>query len=134
MDGLGLYLHEKANEPFDWHSNNCMSFVSGALISCGHNPLPKEWCCGYDSALRAAVAYRRELAAYGHQDIIEAFDGLFSRETTLHPANGMICARKTEGVMGYAFGVAYRSNCFFLTEIGALPCDIEAGDIFWRIK
>lgn len=132
MDGLDKFISERSKMPFNWSTNNCMSFVSDGLKSCGFVGLPGDWCEGYTTAPRAMSAYRRLLKAYGFDSIIDAIDDRFERVLTLHPKNGMICARKTEGVMGHAFGIAYRSNCIFLTEEGAMPFDVEAGDIFWR--
>lgn len=72
------------------------------------------------------------LAKYGFDDIIHAMDDRFDRELTLHPRDGMICARKANDVMGYGFGVALRGGCVFLTADGARWVDVEVGDLFWR--
>lgn len=132
MVGLDEFLKDRERMPFGWASNNCMSFVSDGLKACGHSGLPDKWCSGYTTAHAALGAYRSCLSEFGYETVIEAFDHLFERVLTLHPKNGMICARKTAGVMGHAFGITYRSNCVFLTEEGAMSFDVEAGDIFWR--
>lgn len=126
------YISRHRDLPFDWSNNNCLSFVSGALEACGLPGLPKDWCKGFSTTREALRAYRTALNAYGHGDIIEAMDARYERVLTLHPRDGMICARKTEDVMGYGFGVVLRGGCVFLTSEGAKWADVEAGDMFWR--
>lgn len=129
---LTAYIARHRDKPFRWRDNNCLSFVSGALEACGLPGLPRDWCEGYITTREALRSYRKALAVYGHGDIIEAMDARYERVMTLHPRDGMICARKANDVMGYGFGVALRSGCVFLTADGARWADVEAGDLFWR--
>lgn len=129
---LTAYIEQRRDLPFDWRGNNCLAFVSGALEACGLSGLPRDWCAGYSTAREALRAYRTALRAYGHDDIIDAMDARYERVLTLHPRDGMICARKTDDVMGYAFGVVLHGGCVFVTGDGARWSDVEAGDMFWR--
>jgi len=132
---LRQYLGELVNKPFHWGDNNCMTFVSGALESTGYDPLPEDWQRGFKGEFGALRAYKRGLLEYGYGDIIEAMDDRFYSELTLHPRDGMICARKNNGyVLGHAFGVSLNSGCIFMTEVGPRWFDVEAGDLFWSVE
>jgi hypothetical protein len=132
MGGLTEYLRSIQNEPFSWAGHNCMSFVSGALRAMGRDGLPDEWCSGYDSTRRAVVAYKRCLATYGYPDIIAAMDDRFEPVETLHPRSGMICARQSDDVLGYAFGVVCGYGCAHLSEAGIVWSEPQLGDLYWR--
>lgn len=129
---LRRYIAERFSEPFRWQGNNCLAFVSGALEAQGVAALPREWWEGVSTPKAAALRYARLLRAHGAECITEGFDRRYSRALTLHPADGMICARKADEVMGYAFGVAIAQGCVFLTEQGARWVEPQSGDIFWR--
>ena len=131
---LSEYIGRHADQPFDWASNNCMTFVSGYLDAIGYPPLPRKWCYGYTDAREAVRAYRQCLNDYGHESVIYAMDHRFDRTVTLHPDDGMICARRENGPMGYAFGLTCNQQCVFLTDDGARIFHVEAGDMFWDIQ
>lgn len=133
IEKMGDYLRQKTKEPFSWRDNNCMMFVSGALEIIGVEPFPKEWCVGYNSAGTAMRHYLRALKEYGYSDIIDAVDDLFDREFTLHPRHGMIAARPTDDVMGYAMGVAYNNSLVFLATNGVIVDTPRPSDIIWRV-
>lgn len=128
---LRAYLSTKASEPFDWRRNNCLSFVSGALEALELEPLPSDWCEGYSTMRGAAHYYRRTLKRYGLHGIIDALDVRYDRTLTLHPQEGLVCARPEVGPMGYAFGVTSAQGCVFLTEAGARWTEPRVGDVYW---
>lgn len=129
---LRRFVADHGARPFCWKTNNCLGFVSGALQVQGAAPLPREWWSGYGTPRGALLRYRRLLRGYGVRCITEALDARYGRALTLHPADGMICARKADEVMGYAFGVTLAQGCVFLTAQGARWVEPEPGDIFWR--
>ena len=129
---LTAYIAQHRDRCFSWRDNNCMSFVSGALEACGLPRLPRDWSTGYITAKEAVRSYRKMLKTYGHSDIVNAMDERYERVLTLHPRDGMICARKTDDVMGYGFGITLRGGCVFLTADGARWASIEPSDLFWR--
>ena len=131
---LKAYLEPFADRPFDWACNNCMGFVSGWLEAVGLDPLPEAWCVGYADTKQAVRQYRKCLADFGHDDIIGAIDARFDREVTLHPRDGMLCARAESGAMGYGFGICYMQQCVFLTDEGARLFQVEPGDKFWSVE
>lgn len=128
---LGAYIAEHATRPFSWAGNNCLGFVSGALEAQGLAPLPRDWWHGFSTTREAVRAYRRALARYGHSCIVDAMDARFDRAATLHPSDGMICARRDGGATGYGFGVAMAQGCVFLTDAGARWTAPQAGDLIW---
>lgn len=126
------YILDHTEKPFDWSKNNCLSFASGALRVLGLPDLPRDWYTGAEDRREAVRAYRAGLERYGYANIIQALDDRYERVWTLHPEDGMICARKTDDLMGHGFGVTFRNGCVFLTADGAKWSDVEAGDKFWR--
>lgn len=132
MGQLDQFLSDHAEKPFSWSDNNCLRFVHDALAYMGKDNIPSEWCKGYKSKTAALRAYKQNLAKYDFKDIIEAMDDRFDRIFTLHPRDGMIASRKSESVMGYAFGITHNKNCIFVTEKGLRSFNVEAGDMFWR--
>lgn len=131
MAGLKQYLAAFEAAPFSWEGNNCMTFVSGALRAQGLTGLPEAWCAGYGNTREARAAYRRLLSEYGVPDIIAAFDDRFTRVMTLHPRDGMICARPSDAVTRWAFGVAWQGGCTYLADGGAVWSDVTVTDKFW---
>jgi|13_taG_2_1085334.scaffolds.fasta_scaffold14667_3 hypothetical protein len=131
MGRVRQYLVDNMYRSFSWSSNNCMSFVSAALEVQGYKPLPDTWYKGYTTSKEAYMAYRDNLRLYGYSDIIEAMDNIRTREVTLHPRDGLIVAKKSEDVMGYAFGVVYAGRCFHLGQEGMLVSDLDVSDMYW---
>lgn len=125
---LRRYLASCEESPFDWSGNNCVSFVRGFVPS-----VPVDWAVGYSDAVEARHAYRRMLSEYGHDSILEALDARFERVLTLHPEDGMICARRENGPLRYALGLTVDQVCVFLADDGPRRFDVEAGDLFWRV-
>lgn len=128
------YIMSHVDAPFSWGGNNCLSFASGALEACGRRGLPSDWYTGASNRREAVRAYKAGLGRYGYDSIIDALDDRYQRIHTLHPEDGLICARKTDDLMGYGFGVSFRNGCVFLTDHGAKWSDVEAGDRFWRVE
>lgn len=132
MGRLKEYLESVGG--FDWGSNNCLKFVSGGLEAQGLQGLPSDWYEGYSNDRTAILHYRKTLKKYDKANIIDAFDSLFDRQLTLHPEDGMVVARKTGDVLGYACGLVFRDRCYFLHEQGVVATPIEATDKYWRVK
>ena len=128
------YILAHTGKPFRWDGNNCLSFASGAIEACGGAGLPRDWYVGASVRREAVRAYKAGLKRYGYASIIDAINDRYERIFTLHPDDGLLCARKTDDLMGNAFGVSFRNGCVFLTDAGAKWSDIEAGDRFWRIS
>lgn len=129
---LADYISRQSTRPFDWSDNNCMGFVSGALVAQGYDPLPINWREGYATPSAALRRYRRLLRDLQHQHVTAAFDDRFERVFTLHPTDGLIAARRIESVMGWVFGVTFRGGVVYLTEQGIVTVDPSADDIFWQ--
>lgn len=125
---LTEYLASCEGKPFEWGGNNCVSFVRGFVPS-----IPADWAEGYDDAVSARHAYRRMLSEYGHDNIIDALDARFERVLTLHPEDGMICARRENGPLRYALGLTFGQCCVFLSEDGPVRSDVDVSDMFWRV-
>lgn len=132
MVGLKDYL--EGDIKFSWQDNNCLGFVSGALEAQGLTPLKEDWYRGFWDTRSAIVHYRKTLLKYKEPNILSAFDNLFSRELTLHPRTGMIVARKTGDLLGYAFGVVYNGQAFFLDYSGVVCTNLEVSDLYWRVR
>lgn len=132
MVGLKEYLDTR--EPFDWGYNNCLKFVSEGLEVQGIEALPSDWFSGFHDERSALRHYIKMKKKYPPEDIIEALDERFSRELTLHPQDGMIVARETGNVLGYAFGLTYGSQCYFMSDQGAVATPIQPTDYYWRVK
>lgn len=124
------YIETHRDVPFDWSTNNCVSFVAGFV----GDRVPARWSHGYASATEARHAYRQMLSEFGHDSILDALDARFERELTLFPSDGMICARRENGPLRYALGLTLRGHCVFLTDVGARALPVELGDIFWSIR
>jgi len=50
---------------------------------------------------------------------------------TLHPVDGMICARRSDRVLGYSFGVIFGGLCVHVGDFGLVASDLEIEDMFW---
>lgn len=132
MAGLIDYLSNQ--RPFDWQDNNCLKFVSGGLEAQGLQGLPSDWYCGFSGDRSAILHYRKTLKKYQKASIVEAFDDLFERVLTLHPTNGMIVARSNGDLLGYACGLVFMDQCYFLNEQGLVATPIQPTDYYWRVK
>lgn len=129
MEDLKNYLNSHEGVDFSWSDNNCLSFVSGYH----KGVFPKDWVEGYSTTREAVVAYRKNLKAYGYEDILDAMDDILEPCLTLHPKDGLVVAKKTDSVMGYVFGLTYMGVGWFLSEDSLIALDVEYTDRFWNV-
>jgi hypothetical protein len=131
---LRAYVTAHAGVPFHWRDCNCLTFVQGALRAAGRAGLPDDWCLPAKDRREALRLYRAGLRADGAASIAEGMDARFERVFTLHPGDGLVCARQTRDVLGVGFGVTLGQGCVFLTDAGARWFDVEPGDMFWSVE
>lgn len=131
---LRAYIEGHRDTPFDWRVNNCLTFVQGALRAAGGATLPDAWCVPANSRLDALRIYREGLMAEGAANMTDAMDARYDRAYTLHPADGLVCARPARDVLGVGFGVTVNQGCVFLTKHGARWFTVEPTDTFWVVQ
>lgn len=131
MDRLRDYIELNLNKPFDWASHNCLSFVAGY-----HQDIIKaKWYSGFDSPKGAIKLYKNLRRNSPYQDILEAFDNIFYPQETLHPRDGFIVFRASDGdVIGGSFGLVYHNACVFVGESSLEFTKPQLTDIYWKSR
>lgn len=129
------FINEKRNDPFEWGRNDCLTFVSRALMLLGRRSLPDDWTTGYAPSIVGVAKHHVKMTkSLGFLNVIEALDDLYGRDVVLNPKSGSIVARKTDGILGYGFGVVYNGVCLFMTEDGLKEAPTEPTDLFWDTR
>lgn len=126
---LKSYLEDKNKTKFNWETNNCMSFAFGFLDI---EDLPERLFLGNKTQRACYKAYIRECKRLGYLSLPDALDSLMERVITLHPRDGWVVVRNSEGLIGYSCGLVFRGSLYFMSEEGMVSLEPMPGDVYWK--
>lgn len=123
------FIEEMRTAPFEWGKNDCGLAWAGRFVEIVTGEKPDVKVRSYKTK-RGAVRAMREL---GYKNLKDAAADVLNREPQ-HPSRGSLgdlALIKSDGALGYAFGIVNGERVFFRDENGIGTVDLlEASCIF----
>lgn len=118
--------------PFEWGRADCLTFSNAATAAHTGEGWCDDWVRGYFDPRSALVAYARNLRAAQKANVIDGVDERLDRVDTLHPRDGMVCARKeAEIVLGWCFGIVWGGLEWYMSENGLVSLSPDGSALYW---
>lgn len=118
-------------KPFEWGAVDCLTFSNAATEAHSGSAWCEDWLGAYFDPRSALVSYAKHLRAAGKGNIIEGVDERLDRVDTLHPRDGMICARPADSVLGWSFGIVCEGLEWYMSEDGLESIMPDGGAMYW---
>lgn len=129
------FIARHADEQFEWGKSDCLVFTNEAIKLLHGHGFCDDWLTDYDSPKTAIRRYSRGRKEEGKTCITEGLDSRLERVDTLHPRDGMVCARAAlePGPLGWSFGFVYGGLEWYRTTVGVVPLVPDGSAIYWRV-
>lgn len=131
---LWAVIEAHRNTPFEWGRADCLTFSNAATAAHTGEGWCDDWMGGYFDPRSALVAFARHLRAEGKSNVIDGVDERLDRVDTLHPRDGMVCARTADSVLGWAFGVVCDGLEWYMGEGGLESLEPDGSAMYWAVR
>lgn len=133
---LAEYLEKIRKTPFQWGSNDCITFTNRSTEIITGKGYCDDWIGDYSDGAGAFRHYHRRLSEQGHDGIIAAIDSRLNRLDVKYPPRGTLVGRKSEdknGVLPIALGIVVSDLAAFLMADGLILLAPDEADLFWSV-
>ncbi len=134
LDRFYAFVESVRDVPFEWGTHDCITFANSAVRCYRGHGFCDDWLGGYSTELGAACHAKRLLHLNGFPGIIEAVDTRLKRIQTRYPSRGCVVARRTKGVLGFAFGVVVSDRIAFVGATGLDMSKKDQIDVYWSVE